>query len=165
MKIGKINRVPEHKMLGTWIAASGKYETDINRKKTKLQYMINTVKQRTLPQKMGKYAVDAKLKLAETIIIAGLLHNAEGFPSYTESEIKELEKIQHTIITELLGVPNSTSYLALLLETGFWTMKARVVYKKRMLYKNILKSDSRRTLNSLVKVQKEENRKALGMEA
>ena len=128
--------------------------------KTKLQYMINTVKQRTLPQKMGKYAVDAKLKLAETIIIAGLLHNAEGFPSYTESEIKELEKIQHTIITELLGVPNSTSYLALLLETGFWTMKARVVYKKLMLYQNILKSDSRRTLNLLVKVQKEENRKS-----
>ena len=160
MKNGKINRVPEHKMLGTWIAESGKYETDINKKKTKLQYMINTVRQRTLPQKLGKYAVDAKLKLAETIIIAGLLHNAEGFPSFTETEIKELEKVQHLIITELLGVPNSTSYLALLLETGFWTMKARLTYKKLMLYQNILKSDSRRTLKSLVKVQKEENRRS-----
>ena len=160
VKNGKINRVPEHKMLGTWIAESGKYETDINKKKTKLQYMINTVRQRTLPQKLGKYAVDAKLKLAETIIIAGLLHNAEGFPSFTETEIKELEKVQHLIITELLGVPNSTSYLALLLETGFWTMKARLTYKKLMLYQNILKSDSRRTLKSLVKVQKEENRRS-----
>ena len=43
------------------------------------------------------------------------------------------------------------------METGFWTMKARIAYRKLMLYQNILKSDKRRR-QSLIYIQKNETR-------
>ena len=54
----------------------------------------------------------------------------------------------------MLEVPKSTPYLPLLLETGMWTMEARINYKKLMLYHNIMNSDDNRLLKHIVMEQK-----------
>ena len=79
VKKGRIERVKEHKMLGTWLDESGTYGINIRKKKEKLKYMISSVKSDAHPRKIGTYAVEARLKLAEVVILPSILYNAEAF--------------------------------------------------------------------------------------
>ena len=158
VKKGTISRVEEHKMLGTWIDETGDYGINTMKKKEKLPFMISTVKKQASPKSIGIYSVEGRLKLAEAVIIKSILYNAEGFPSHTDAEIKELESVQLNILTSLLELPRSTPYCALLMEVGWWTMKARITYTKLMLYHNIKRSNDRRVIKQLVKAQEDEIR-------
>ncbi len=158
VKKGRIQRVQEHKTLGTWFDETGEYGININKKKGKLQYMISTTKSEANPKNIGVYATDARLKLAEVVVIISLLHNAEAFHEYKEQEITDLEKIQHTLLLGILELPSSTPYYALLMETGWWNMIGRLAYRKLMLYHNIVNSDDKRVIKQLIGVQKEMNR-------
>ena len=158
VKNGRIEKVPEHRMLGTWFDESGEYGINITKKKGKLQYMICTTKNEANPKNVGKFAADARIKLSEVVVIPSLLYNAEAFNYYTEKEMQQLERIQHTILTGILEIPSSTPYYALLMEIGWWTMEGRLAYKKLMLYHNIVTSDDRRVIKNIVKAQKHLNR-------
>ena len=159
VKKGYIPRVKEHKLVGSWIDENGSYGINISKRIEKLQYMISSIKRRASPKKIGVYAVEARLRLAEVVIIPSILHNAEGFPTYKEEEIKQLESVQLKILTGILEMPQSTPYCALLMEVGWWTMRARLAYKKMMLYHNIVRSDKRRTIQKILNVQEKEARK------
>ena len=155
---GRIERVPEHKALGTWFDETGDYGINIGKKKEKLQYMISVTKNEASPVNVGIYAIDARLNLAEVVDITSIIYNAEAFHEYKDSEIKELEQVQHTILTGILELPSSSPYYPLLMETGWWTMRGRLSYKKLMLYHNIVTSDDKRVVKNMIAVQKEMNR-------
>ena len=106
--------------------------------------MISTTKNQAHPKNIGILAVDARLNLAEIVVLRSIMHNAEGFHHYHDKELMELEKVQHTILVGVLELPGSTPYYPLLMETGWWLMSARLAYKKLMLYQNIITSDSKR---------------------
>ena len=158
VKRGSIQRVAEHKMLGTWIDERLEYMINIAKRKKNLQFMIGTTKSTANTKTVGKLAVEGRLKLGEAVIMKSLLHNAEAFPEYSKKEIEELEKVQGTILRQFLEVPSSTPYYGLLMETGWLTMEARLHYRKLMLFHNIMNSDDRRVLKKLILVQREENR-------
>ena len=149
----------EHKLLGTWLDKTGKYGINITKRRDKLQFMIGFIKRHASPRKIGVYSVDARLKLAEVVIIKSILHNAEGFPTYKEDEIKQLESMQLSILTGLLEMPPSTPYCALLMETGWWTMRGRLAYSRMMLYHNILRSEEKRPIRKIILEQEKEERK------
>ena len=107
---------------------------------------------------MGIYTVAARLNLAEIVVILSITYNIEAFPVITVKEMKELESVQLTIITNVLELPQSTPYYALLMEIGWWTMEGRIAYAKLMLYHNIMRSDKRRVLKNLLKEQEKEER-------
>ena len=94
----------------------------------------------------------------QRVVIPSILYNAEAFHYYTENEIQQLERIQHTLLTGILEIPESTPYYALLMEVGWWTITGRLAYKKLMLYHNIVTSDDRRVIKNIIKVQKDLNR-------
>ena len=79
-------------------------------------------------------------------------------PQLNKEEIKNLESMQREILARILDVPNSTPYMGILMETGIWTMEARLAYKKLMLYHNILHSDEERIIKKILQIQKEEER-------
>ena len=146
-------------MLGTWFDESGAYKINIIKRTEKLQFMIGTAKYVGSTKNVGNLAVEVRLFLGEAVILPSILYNAEAFPSYTKEEIKDLERIQATILRQFLEVPKSTPYYGLLMETGWLTMEARLDYKKLMLFHNIMNSDEKRVLKKLLLVQKQENRK------
>ena len=120
--------------------------------------MIATVKNQGHPKKVGVYAVETRLKLAGIVVIPSILHHVEAFPYHTEKEIQKLESVQLQMLTGILELPSSTSYCALLLETGWWRMRARIHYKKLMLFHNIVHSDGKRVVKRLLNEQEKENR-------
>ena len=97
---------------------------NIDKNKKKVPFMISTVKSVANEFKMGKLVTMARIKLIETIVIPTIIYGSEAYPNVTKMEEKELEKIQGKIIRESLGVPQTTPYAALLMETGMLTMEA-----------------------------------------
>ena len=158
MKKRPIQRVKEHKLLGTWFDESGNFMINIVKRKQKLQFMISTTKSVGSFKNVGYLAVEARLKLGEAVVLPSFLYNAEAFPSYSQEEIKELERVQGNMLRQFLEVPSTTPYYGLLMETGWLTMEARLDYKKLMLFHNIMNSDEKRVVKKILAVQREENR-------
>ena len=158
VKKGIINRVNEHKMLGTWFDETGDYGINTNKRKKKMPFMISTVRKQANPRTVGSYTVAARLNLAEIVVIRSFMYNIEAFPVITSKEVKELESVQLSILTNCLELPLSTPYYALLMEVGWWTMEGRIAYVKLMLYHNIMRSNKRRVLKNLLKEQEKEER-------
>ena len=99
------------------------------------------------------------MKLLEAVVIPSLLHNIEAQQNVAESVYTQLEKMQLQMLTESLEVPRTTPYYPLLMETGFWQMKARVPYRRLMLFHNIMNSDEKRVAKKVVEEQMKMNRK------
>ena len=158
VKKGVISRITEHKMLGTWVDETGNYGINIKKKKETLSFMISMVKRQASPRTVGIFAIEARLKLAEIVIISSILFNVEAFSILREVEMKELESLQLSILTNILEIPRTTPYYALLMEVGWWPMAGRIAYKKLMLYHNIMRSSKRRVLRKLLVAQEKQNR-------
>ena len=146
VKKGHINRVKEHKLLGSWFDETGDYEINTSKRKEKIPFMVGTVKRQANPKTVGVYTVAARLNLAEIVIIKSIIYNIEAYPVITAKEVKELESVQLKILTSTLQLPQSTPYYAILMEVGWWTMEGRIVYAKLMLYHNIMRSSKKRVL-------------------
>ena len=157
VKNGKVLRAKEHKYVGHWMDERGTYMINIEKNKTKVSTMIASVAA-IGSMKMGTMAAEVRLNLVNVIVMKSLLYNIETIPQLAPKEIKELEKVQHHILTKLLNIPKSTPYCGILLETGMWTMDARIDYSKLMLYHNIKNSDDQRIIKQIVEVQEEEVR-------
>ena len=155
---GRIERVYEHKMLGSWMDETGEYEINITKRSEKIPFMISTIRNQASSKTVGKLAVESRLNLVEVVIIPSILHNIEGHTTITKKEMQQLEGAQHQILTGVLELPRATPYKALLMELGCWTMKARISYRKLMLYHNIQRSDDKRVVKRLTEIQKEWSR-------
>ena len=150
VRSGTFKLVDEHKLLGTWIDKIK--HINIIKRKEKVSFMIGSSKRIANTGTMWVLAVSARLNMLETILTPSILYNTEAFAVFTKEEMTKLESIQADIIRGLLEVPNSTPYYPLLLETGVWTMKSRIRYKKMMLYHHIMNSPDRRELKQLILV-------------
>ena len=93
-----------------------------------------------------------------------VLDSVEVIPELSNGEIKELENMQKKILFRLVEVPVSTPYMGILMETGVWTMEARVAYRKLMLYHHIKHSEEERVIKQIVKIQEEEEREGTWVE-
>ena len=158
VKKGKIERSKEHKALGMWIDERGTFMINIEKMKGKVPHMIQTVRAIGSSGNLGYLAIEARMKLVNTVIMPSILYSIEVVPNLSNEEIKKLEMTQKEVLTRLLEVPKSTPYMGILMETGMWTMEARVAYRKLMLLHNLKHSDDERVTKQIVRVQEEEER-------
>ena len=159
VKKGEFEEVDEYQLLGVWIDGTGRYMINIIKNKERLRFITNSVKSFANDHNMGCLAVRGRIKMMEIVIVPAILHGSEAFLYFTKEEEKELEKMQGRVIRDLLEVPPTTPYNALLLELGMLTMKARVDYRKLMLYHNLVNSDDRRIAKHLIREQQKMDRK------
>ena len=79
VKNGRFKEVDEYKMLGTWLDKTGKFIINIIKREQKLGYMIGSTKRIANTRTMGKLAMNARLKIMETVLIPSFLYNSEAF--------------------------------------------------------------------------------------
>ena len=158
VKEGEFGEVDEYKHLGVWLDTSGSYSINIRKNMPKIVYMTNNIKALANGHNMGSLATAARLKMVETTVIPAVLFGVEAFPSITKTEQQQLEMMQGKLLKDLMELPHSTPYEALLLEMGLPTMNARINYRKLMLYHNIRNSDEKRIVKKLVEEQKKMDR-------
>ena len=97
----------------------------------------------TLVTKVGKQEIPLKLALFITVYLPTIMYNMEGWGNLHKDEIKMLDTCQANILKRMLNVPQTTSYLGILQETGIWTAETHLKYKRIMLYHNIVHSDEK----------------------
>ena len=155
---GEVKQVKEYKYMGTMLNDKMNMEADLKRIKEKLPHKVQTVKNIASENNLGKMAVEARLNLLEAIIIPSLLVNIEVWPAISVREMKTLESAQGKALKQLLGLPISTPYYGVLMETGILPVRARVAYKRMMLYHGILNSEENRLVKQVLDEQIKEKR-------
>ena len=72
--------------------------------------------------------------LYESIVIPAITYNLEVITNLSAKEMEEIERLQKIALTELFQLPGSAPYWGILNETGMWTLKCRIIYKRLMLH-------------------------------
>ena len=85
-----------------------------------------------------------------------MLYNIEGWTNLTKKELLKLESLQHKALCTLMHLPKTSPYLALLNELGLWKMEERLMYRKIMLYHNIINSADSRLVKNMIEEQERE---------
>ena len=156
VKRGAFPEVKQYKYLGTIISEDGSFKASLQEMEKSIQYRVTSIQIYANASNIGRYANQARIKLLESIIIPSIMVNIEAWPAFTPKEIQKMESIQGQALKRLFGLPRSTSYIGMLMETGTLPMEAIIVYKKFMLYHNITNSDDRRLMKQVVEIQQQD---------
>ena len=145
VKGGKLDMVD-----GTWIDESGDCENNIKKRRNQGEGALKKINQMTHQTKVGNQEIPLKISLFRTVYLPTLLHNMNVWGRLTADEMKDLEQAQGNVIKRLLKLPNSTSYMGVLNETGIWTVDYQLVYNRLMLYHNIINSREDRVVKNVI---------------
>ena len=99
---------------------------------------------------LGRFSLQGQLLIYETTILPALLYNIEAWTNITKTEEEEIEKIQSKALKRIFNLPTSTPYYGILMETGIWTIKAQIIYRKLMFLYNVMHSDENRIIKSII---------------
>ena len=142
---GVVQKAEEYKYLGLWLNSDGTLKTHIEKKRKLIMGEVNAIKIMGSKENVGDLFICTRLFLYEACIVPSILYQLETWsPLLKKDEMKQLESMQKNILCSLLQLPKTTPYWGLLHETGVWSIKWRLVYRKVMLYHNIMMGDDER---------------------
>ena len=153
VKNGVVQEVSEYKYLGLWVNRDGNLMLHLDKKGGQITGQVSALKSLASYHNVGSEFVKLRLKLYELCLVPSILYNLEGWNKLTKAELKKLESIQHRTLCTLLHLPKSTPYVGLLNELGMWRMEEKLMYRKMMLYHNIIHSSEKRLCRKIIKDQ------------
>ena len=153
VKSGVVGQTDEYKYVGVLLSEEGNLLKHLEDKKKKMKGQVVAMKSLASYHNLGPLFVTVRLQLYEACIIQSMLYNIEGWTNLTREELQKLESIQLNALCTLLHLPKTTPYHALLNELGMWRMEERIMYRKIMLYRNILNSADDRLIKHMVAEQ------------
>ena len=98
VKKGKIEQVKEFKYLGESFNEKGDNKTKIQKRLSKIPYMIQVIKRYGSTEKVGKLSMQVRLKLLETVVMPTILYGTEIFTNITKEAYQELQKLQKKLL-------------------------------------------------------------------
>ena len=104
VKKGKIEQVKEFKYLGESFNEKGDNKTKIQKRLSKIPYMIQVIKRYGSTEKVGKLSMHVRLKLLETVVMPTILYGTEIFTNITKEEYQELQKLQKKLLVGIFEV-------------------------------------------------------------
>ena len=130
-----ITETEEEKYLGDIISKSGKNVRNIIARKNKSIGICRKIMKSLQDIWFGKYHYEVAILLRNSLLINSLLTNSEAWHNLTETDIRNLEKVDENLLCKILETPISTPREMLYLELG--VMPIRFIIKSRRL--NFLK--------------------------
>ena len=70
--------------------------------------------------------------------------NIEGWTNLRKSDTEKLKSLQGKILKGIVGLPKGTPYWGVLYELDVTPITDLILYKRLMLYHNLINSDDRR---------------------
>ena len=148
---GKLEKVNKYKYLGNWIDNTGQCELNILKRKEKGGRVVKKILDMAHQSRVGRQEIPLKLELYKPVNLPTLLYNLEAWGKIRPKELIELEKTQGQVLRCLMGLPTTTPYIGVLYETGIWRVEEMLVYKRMMLYHNIMNSKDSRVVKKVMK--------------
>ena len=156
VKEGKVEKVDEYKYVGVMLSEEGDLLHHLDYKLKKMKGQVAEMKSMASFYNLGPLFVAVRLQLYEACIVMSILYNIEGWTNLSKNELQRLESIQLNALCTLLHLPKTSPYLALLNELGMWRMEERLMYRKIMLYHNVINSADSRLIKNMVAEQERE---------
>ena len=122
-------------------------------KRSKLNLMIATIKKYGNPQKIGVHAVNARIKIYQTMTMPTLYHNMECWSHIPNNIYKELDRIQYEILRRIFEQKTATPYWGLLAEIGLWPIQQYLDYKRILLFARVIQSEENRLIKRIIEDQ------------
>ena len=107
--------VTEIKYLGEVVTADGRNTRNIQEKTQKGTVLIFQIQKTIKSIGFGTYTPEIALLLRNSILVNGMLTNAEVFYNFTLKETEEFEKVDRLFFQKVLSVPVSTPKIAVYL--------------------------------------------------
>ena len=96
----------------------------------------------------GSHYIEIALLLRESLLINGMMTNAEIWYNFSDSEVKEFEALDKMFLRKVLGTPGSTPSEALYLELGILPISVIVKARRVNYLHSILSRDEKGMLYS-----------------
>ena len=102
----------------------------------------------------GKHKLEVGLKLRESMLINGILTNIEVCYGMSDSEVKDLEKVDEYLLREIFKAHSKTPIESLYLETGVVPITFVIVSRRLSYLKYLLGKNDHELINKIYKAQR-----------
>ena len=82
--------------------------------------------------------------------LTSVFHNVEGWSNMRKGDWDKMECLQGKVLKGIMGLPKSTPYWGLLYELNIWPIHLTIIYKRLMLFHNLINSDTERFARKLI---------------
>ena len=149
-----IEMINEYKYLGIWFTQNNKLYKQLDENKSRMMIMLRNIRKIASSDSVGRKSAEVQRMLYESIVIPAITYNPEVITNLSAKEMEEIERLQKIALTELFQLPGSAPYWGILNETGMWTLKCRIIYKRLMLHRHLMISDNGRVAKAILLEQK-----------
>ena len=143
-----MQEVTADKYLGDILSSDSKNTKNINERISKGLGIISQICNLLENISFGPHYFEIGVLLRNSMLINGILTNAEIWYNLNTNEINEFEKLDKLFFCKLLEVPKSTPKEAFFLELGVLPINVIIKARRVMYLHNILKQDKRSMLYS-----------------
>ena len=143
-----MQEVTEVTYLGDILSADGKNSKNISERISKGLGIISQIFNLLDNISFGSHLFEIAVLLRNSMLINGILTNAEIWYNLSRKEINEFEKLDKLFFCKLFEVPKSTPYEAFYLELGVLPINVLIKARRIMYLFNILNQDKRSMLYS-----------------
>ena len=150
IKQGKVKQTEVYKYLGNYVNEKGNMDDQLKHMEKKAVSVAREANKICCQHKVGKFEFEAKKLIYETQGVPAIYYNIEVWTNLRKSDIAKLKSIQGQLLKKLFGMPQSTSYWGLLYELDITPIIHQILYKKLMLFHNLMNSDDRRIAKKIV---------------
>ena len=153
IKQGKVQQTKVYKFLGNYVNEKGNMDDQLKDMEKKAVNVAREANKICSQHKVGKFEYEAKKLIYVTQGVPAVYYNVEVWTNLRKSDVAKLKSIQGQLLKKLFGLPKSTSYLGLLYELNITPIIHHILYKKLMLFHNLINSDDRRIAKKIVQEQ------------
>jgi hypothetical protein len=152
----EIEKCKSYKYLGDLITNDGKNKENIILRGNRIQTTVRCINTTASSDVMKRVECKVILKLFETMILPSLLNNSESW-LLTETDEKEIEKIEIQALKRLFNLPSSTPTIAIIYSFGTIVTSCRIYQKQFIYLQKILKRNdshwTKQLLNHLKEIE------------
>ena len=144
------------KYLGDLITNDGSNAKNIAARKAKGQGILDQIIGKLSGVMYGPFYFEVGLVLRQSMLINGILTNAESWYGLKETDMEQLEQVDEQFLRIFLEVGKGCPKEMLYLETGVIPIRFHI-YKRRLMFLHYLLNESEKSLlNKFIKKQMEE---------
>ena len=150
VKKGAIGYTEKYKLLGDQYDKTGKNMPKIAKKMEKAKFIAGEVRRQGSYERVGHADTSTRLLLMEMVVKPTLLFNTETWINITKQEMDEVNKGHYLVLRKVLEQKDNIPYYGLLLETGLWPYSYVIIYKRIMMFHNLIHSKESRIARKIV---------------
>ena len=122
-----MEKIDEYKYLGFIISSKGDNMININAMKKKSIGIIKTILYKLDSMNLKQYYFEVAMVYLNSIPRGSILYASETYYNLTESQLRNIERIEEGFLRKILKTPRGCPISQLYLETGQWPARFQVM--------------------------------------